>query len=212
MTYMSRVKLDTALRETRSALASPQRMHAIVASCFDGVMERQRPLWRIDTLNDSIYLMIVSSVHPDFTNIASQITSQVDAEMLTKDYDRFLASISEGDNLRFRLTANPVHSVTSESSGSTRSKVYGHVTVEHQKEWLKQRSEKNGFTLLSFDVVSRGERNFKRQQATITLTIATYEGLIRISDADMLRRTLIYGIGRAKAYGCGLMTVARYEQ
>ncbi|WP_424887342.1 type I-E CRISPR-associated protein Cas6/Cse3/CasE [Streptomyces sp. XH2] len=42
----------------------------------------------------------------------------------------------------------------------------------------------------------------------IQLTQATFDGLLRITDITSFRRTLTQGLGKAKAYGCGLMTPA----
>jgi len=49
-----------------------------------------------------------------------------------------------------------------------------------------------------------------RDRVTINRTV--YEGVLRITDPESLRRALIAGIGRSKAYGCGLMTLARVRQ
>ncbi|MFQ6197744.1 type I-E CRISPR-associated protein Cas6/Cse3/CasE [Streptomyces sp. NPDC000405] len=42
----------------------------------------------------------------------------------------------------------------------------------------------------------------------IQFTQATFDGLLRITDIASFRRTLTQGLGKAKAYGCGLMTLA----
>jgi len=207
--YLSRVKINDTLRNSRSALANPQVMHALVAGCFDNTKERQRPLWRIDTLSATTYLLLVSLEKPDLSNLLSQLTLDDDQEAIIKEYDQFLSRIGNGDIFRFRLTANPVHSLMPKNGKSERGKIYGQVTVEQQKSWLQKRSEKNGFELIHFDVASRGERNFKRNNETVTLTVATFEGVLKVIDADALRQVLMQGLGRAKAYGCGLMTVAR---
>jgi len=45
----------------------------------------------------------------------------------------------------------------------------------------------------------------------VTLVTVTYDGLLEVTDPDALRRTLTRGLGRAKAYGCGLLTLARCD-
>ena len=50
----------------------------------------------------------------------------------------------------------------------------------------------------------------RRDRVTINRTV--YEGVARVTDPDALRHALIAGIGRSKAYGCGLMTLARVRQ
>ena len=43
----------------------------------------------------------------------------------------------------------------------------------------------------------------------VMVTATGHHWLLEVTDADLLRRTLISGLGPAKAYGCGLMTLAR---
>nr|WP_223186704.1 type I-E CRISPR-associated protein Cas6/Cse3/CasE [Streptomyces sp. CBMA29] len=43
---------------------------------------------------------------------------------------------------------------------------------------------------------------------TVSLTSVTYDGRLTVTDPEALRRTLTQGLGKAKAYGCGLMTLA----
>ena len=50
----------------------------------------------------------------------------------------------------------------------------------------------------------------RRDRVTINRTV--YEGVARVTDPDALRRALVAGIGRSKAYGCGLMTLARVRR
>lgn len=42
----------------------------------------------------------------------------------------------------------------------------------------------------------------------VSLVTATYEGRLRVTDVQALRERLLDGIGPAKAYGCGLLTLA----
>ena len=49
---------------------------------------------------------------------------------------------------------------------------------------------------------------FRRQGSTVTLAVAQVDGVIQIQDADAAREALVHGIGPAKGYGCGLMTLA----
>lgn len=42
----------------------------------------------------------------------------------------------------------------------------------------------------------------------VTVVTVTFEGRLEVTDPDALRRALTQGIGRARAYGCGLLTLA----
>ena len=46
----------------------------------------------------------------------------------------------------------------------------------------------------------------------VTINRTVYEGVLHVTDAEVLRRVLVTGIGRSKAYGCGLMTLARVRR
>jgi len=48
----------------------------------------------------------------------------------------------------------------------------------------------------------------RRNTRTVTLTVAQYDGRLEVTDPEALRRSLVAGIGPAKAYGCGLLTLA----
>lgn len=94
-------------------------------------------------------------------------------------------------------------------------KVQGHITVDQQLQWLIDRSASHGFTILNDqndqpDVVvkERHKENFKRADATVTLVTAVFEGRLEVADAVLFRKALCQGIGRAKGFGCGLLTIA----
>ncbi len=40
---------------------------------------------------------------------------------------------------------------------------------------------------------------------------ATYEGMLEVADVEKLKKVLTQGIGKAKGYGCGLLTLANPE-
>ena len=45
----------------------------------------------------------------------------------------------------------------------------------------------------------------------VTLLGVTYEGILRVTDAALLRETLKNGMGHGKAHGMGLMTLVSAE-
>lgn len=216
--YLSRVALNPQRRSTMTALASPQKLHAAVESSFPPDLPKNgRNLWRLDKLGNALYLLVLSSEKPDFTHVVEQFGwpgSEQNWE--TKDYAQLTERIKAGQRWQFRLRANPVHSVK-ETVGSQaqepakRGKVFAHVTVKQQEQWLLARAEKYGFKLPegSFQVVQQEVRQFRRQGKPVTLGIATFEGILEVIDSALFLEAMVSGIGRAKAYGCGLLTIAR---
>ncbi|MDD3400135.1 MAG: type I-E CRISPR-associated protein Cas6/Cse3/CasE [Eubacteriales bacterium] len=204
--FLSRVELDPKRRDTMRALASPSMLHGAIETGFMG--ERKRNLWRIDYLGEHCYLMVLSEDEPNFTELTAQFGVKEDWQ--TKSYDPLLERITQGQCWQFRLCANPVQSEP--IKGEKRGKIRAHVTQEQQKQWLMERAERYGFLLKTddFDVVdTRWYRFKKRGQHEITLRTATFEGTLQITNAEQFIQTLINGVGREKAYGCGLLTIAK---
>jgi CRISPR system Cascade subunit CasE len=67
-----------------------------------------------------------------------------------------------------------------------------------------------------FEVTVRDQRNlsFNKSRSNgpsrppVSLVTVTFDGHLEVTDPERLRRTLVQGLGKAKAYGCGLMTLA----
>lgn len=206
--FLSRIPLDRYNRNTLKALSSPSIFHGAVESSFTG--ERKRNLWRIDSLNDQLYLLILSESEPELSSLCSQF-GQDGLPGEIKSYDMLIDRIKAGDKWRFRLTANPTKSVPDENN-EKRGKVLAHITTEYQKKWLIDKSAKNGFFVTedSFDVVqSKWLRFYKKASKTVSLLSVTYEGILEVKDAELFKNALTNGIGRGKAYGMGLMTIMR---
>jgi len=75
------------------------------------------------------------------------------------------------------------------------------------EKWLSQKAEKHGFRVLSVFAQGYQQHHFKKRQ--ISLATLDFEGVLQVTDPDKFRQTLFNGLGRAKAFGCGLMMVRR---
>lgn len=53
-----------------------------------------------------------------------------------------------------------------------------------------------------------GSGQGKPKRRSVRVVTATFDGVLEVTDAEALRHALTAGIGRAKAYGCGLLTLA----
>lgn len=215
--YLSRVEINPRLRACKQALNSPQRLHAIIAASFpaplgDEVMREsaQRHLWRLDKLDHSLYVLVASPGKPDFSHLIEQIGWPAAGQKWeTAFYDTFLAHLKPGQQWQFRLCANPTCSKKDVESPRMRGKVIPCLKIDEQKKWLEIKMSKHGASLNGFELTSRGVSRFDRDGKTITLNVATFEGILTVTDPDLLREALTNGIGRAKAYGCGLLTLAQ---
>lgn len=216
--YLTRFRVNAARRGARKVLNSPQAMHAAVLAGFPHPEDHTRPdartLWRLDqNANQQITLFIVSPGKPDLTHLVEQAGWPTADTWLTRPYQPFLDTLQAGQRWAFRLTANPVRSGWRKDRDETQR--FGHVTVDNQVDWLQKRTERNGFTIAAQPdgqpnllLHQRRTLSFTRHQRRVTLTTATYDGVLAITDPEPLRAMLTTGIGHARAYGCGLLTLA----
>ena len=234
--FISRVPLNGARRAALEVMTSPNKMHGAVEAAFAPVPDcdflsacqsgqdfaEGRILWRIDRAPDGgrgAWLYVVSPKRPDFTHLCEQMGWPVEGGWETKDYEPFLKKIGEGQRWQFRLKANPVRKVfvdkSSRSDKDVIGTIQGHVTVEQQMQWLLDRAEAHGFRILEdplgnlqFQVGQREKSSFSHAGSRATLTTAVFDGALEVIDREALCHVLRFGMGRAKAYGCGLMTLA----
>ena len=226
--FLTKIDLAPERRLARKYLGSPQAMHAVVMGATGGNIGDGpgRVLWRVDR-GTTTALYILSPLEPDCSQLVAEVGA-AGTQARTLDYSPFLASLDAGQLWAFRLAANPSYSAS--KGPGVRGQRYGHVTVEQQRQWLVERAPRHGFELMPVDhvddegsdgavmVVHRERPVFNRRRSEgegrdrVTINRTVYEGVLRITDPESLRRALIAGIGRSKAYGCGLMTLARVRQ
>ncbi|MEU3710751.1 type I-E CRISPR-associated protein Cas6/Cse3/CasE [Streptomyces catenulae] len=233
--FLTRFRLNTARMGARRLITSPQSLHAAVMASFAEKPDHQgdgpRVLWRLDQQSRSeVLLYVVSPDRPDLTHLVEQAGWPTTGGWQTKPYGPFLARLAAADTWAFRLTANPVHSIRRHDAEPT--KRTAHVTPRHQLDWLLKRQVDAGFEIVEkaerrpdgldaawHEVVvhNRSDLAFRKRNESdarahkVTLTRVTFDGRLRVLDPDAFRRTLTSGLGKAKAYGCGLMTLAPAE-
>lgn len=211
--YLTRFPVNRARRGAQKLLGSPQAMHAAVLSGFppSAPSSEGRVLWRIDRDGPATLLYVLSPARPDLTHLVEQAgwpMSDVEPWQ-TRSYDGLLDRLAKGQQWAFRLRANPV------KMAKDIGKRVGHVTVAQQVEWLLSRCEAHGFVVPNGEtgpgvrVTERGTTSFGRSGARVTLSTAQYDGVLEIQDVPAMRSALVNGIGRAKGYGCGLLTIVR---
>ncbi|GGZ96714.1 type I-E CRISPR-associated protein Cas6/Cse3/CasE [Streptomyces subrutilus] len=231
--HLTRFRINTARQQARSLLASPQRLHAAVMSSFADALPSDAPgprtLWRLDrNAKAEVLLYIVSEGRPDLTHLVEQAGWPTTGGWQTYDYRSFLDGLQPGGRWAFRLTANPVHHIRRKDGEPT--KRTAHVTPRHQMGWLLARQEASGFRILEtpperrrlpqgdeFQLTVRDERRHDFEKTgeqgsgpqRVPLVTVTFDGRLEVTDLAAFRQTLTLGLGKAKAYGCGLMTLAQ---
>lgn len=230
MNYLTRMYLNPRRRQTIRFLRDPQALHAAVESAFPPRGDFSRTLWRLDADGDERKLLILSAEPPSLEHLQEQAGWANEITWESRPYGSLLSRLTRGQQYAFRLTANPVHSVLLPTG---KRKRLAHVSVPYQLMWLAQRAEQIGVRFLDEDgrttepladrrapgggltsvlVSHRETLHFRRGAQQVTIARARFEGSLEVVDVERLRDALTQGVGKAKAYGCGLLTLAPLQQ
>jgi len=235
--YLTRAYLNPRRRGAIKLIGNPRALHALIMGCFPDQapappdQPAPRILWRLDTDDHRRpTLWIVSPTRPDLTQLIEDASwpAAETPQWESKPYAPLLARLQTNQQYAFRLTASPTYR-QAPASPKERGRRLAHTTARHQLRWLTEKTAKHGFTIppanhvgdigpdgevpLQLQLHNRGKSTFsKRDQDRpnrVTLTTATYEGALCITDPNAFRTLLTTGIGQGRAYGCGLLTLAR---
>lgn len=223
---LSKLELNPRSREVIRDLADCQELHRTILSAFPDAAGPARAefgvLFRIDYPRARMPALLVQShKHPQWSKLPpSYLTNPVEI----KDVSEAYASITPGATLRFRLRANPTRRIATKAGtdGERRNGKRVELRTEAQQiDWLRRKGAAHGFEILSAitsttvpnvrvgdEGKSRGFRANGAARNSLTFASVLFEGTLSVTDAVTFRRALERGIGSAKAYGFGMLSVA----
>lgn len=195
---LSRFELNLDCREARRDLGNPYEMHRSLAR----LLSNSRCLWRLEDKN----VLLLSEVTPDWSHLESEYFQ---GRPHSREYPVEKMKL-EGRRLRFRLLANPTKSIKEGLDKKSRGKRVQLVKEADLLEWLSRQGERWGFSVESVTCSGTRDLRFrkKRGQTPVVLGTCTFEGLLVVNDAPAFRAALQQGLGRGKAFGLGLLSVA----
>ena len=145
-----------------------------------------RQKWGVLHRVDGRFLLVQSQIEPVFPALL---------ETQTKLYS---PDLELGRFYRFRLAINPVK----------RSK-QGCSPVD-PVTWLESRDLGAKFEVCSLVNTTAIEKSRRGGRvASFPLAVATLDGVLECTDTDRLKECIVNGVGRGRAYGCGLLSVVR---
>ncbi|MCM3266843.1 type I-E CRISPR-associated protein Cas6/Cse3/CasE [Streptomyces thermoviolaceus] len=215
--WLTRVMPDLRNRQARADLASAVNLHHRVMKLYpDGIGDQARKqlgvLFRSEDGPRGPQLLIQSRVRPDLGKLP---TNYGTAE--TKPLTPLLEALRPGLFVRYRIAANAIR-----KPGKTTRALYHlnsviPLTGTAAEEWWIRQAENGGLKIHSVHSTpldtargtsTRGRQPDARTRQTVVHARTRFEGTALIQDADLLRQRLADGIGKGKAYGCGLLTLA----
>jgi CRISPR system Cascade subunit CasE len=228
MVYLSEVTLDPRRRTALKLLGDSYGMHRFLLMGFpDGDREAMgRMLYRAESRREAIRVLVQSEIRPDWSRLeaeAKSIRGPKETPLFRPDGSPIFQA---GQTLRFRLRANP----TAKRAEKKRRAL---LTRDEQCEWLARKGVQHGFELIPvpndpawFDPfeeepecrmevrIIKLDRMIGRKQAESGENMqiehfgVDFDGSLRVTDPRLFAEAIRKGVGPAKGFGFGLLSVA----
>jgi CRISPR system Cascade subunit CasE len=216
-----------------------QRVMSLFPDVPQGAAARARlgVLYRLDAHpRTGSSLLVQSRLRPAFHTLPSGYlldTGDDPPNPQSKPVEQLYAGLRRGMVLRFRLRANPTKKIDSWQGREGYRPNGRRVDLRREEDqiaWIQRKAQQHGFRILevalrpdtvalvpsppSVDPRPGGRVTGWREapgsgRQRLTFAAVVYEGMLQITDAETFRLALADGIGPAKAYGFGLLSIMR---
>ncbi|GAA4618682.1 type I-E CRISPR-associated protein Cas6/Cse3/CasE [Saccharopolyspora hordei] len=223
--YLSRLTPDTTAHAFRRDHCDLHQMHRTIMSGFPdttaGTPARTHHavLWRLDPARTGFTLYVQSRTRPSWDHLDGYLSRPAEV----RDLSPLLDALQPGQSFAFRLMGNPTKRLRLEDQGdpdrvSRRDNRYPILKPEAQITWLIKQGAKHGFAIPA-DTGDRPDvavTSFPRLTGLqsgqrlnkLTVSPVRYDGHLIITDRDAFIEAVANGVGPAKSYGCGLLSLA----
>ncbi|GGO81320.1 type I-E CRISPR-associated protein Cas6/Cse3/CasE [Nonomuraea cavernae] len=203
--WLTRIVLEprskTAQRDLRDAEALHKRVMSLVP---DGLGEQARAkagvLYRYDETGAvGPHLLVQSGLPIDAARLPQQYGS-----LAVRDLTLLLDLLHSDLAVRYRIVGNTTKRLgrTSERAGKLLA-----LRGAEADQWWHARAEANGLILRTLTSTPLPDVRGKGPGA-VRHAATRFDGLAVVKDPDLVRQAVLNGIGRGKAYGCGLLSLA----
>lgn len=200
--YLTRLRLNPGTGHARRDLSNPYDMHrSLVRAFVSGDNDvPARFLWRLQL--DGMWAnpeILVQSAEAGNWSVLESVPGYLVHPVEGK---RIVLStwLQVGEIYRFRLRANPIV--------FRNGKRFGLIGEDAQVAWLSRQARRYGFRIESVLVTGSQVMTAFKMGKPITLRTATFDGMLECTDAELLQSALLRGVGRGKAFGLGLLSLA----
>ena len=226
--YLSRLLLNSRSADVRRDFRNIHDVHRRVLAAFPDLelIEKARKefeiLFRVDTSAEgNLSLLVQSLTMPDWSCLPSgYLQDCFEPNPASTELATLLQRIQPGLRLRFRLRVNATKRLRSDSD--KRGKRVELVGAENLVAWLNRKAAAAGFELCIRDsnaatpavakyavrVTREGKVRGHRSGVVLTFGSTLFDGDLVVTNAAAFCDALKAGLGSAKAYGFGLLSVA----
>ena len=203
--WLTQVRMNIRNREARRDLRDVVDLHRTVMSMFPDVSSNEARqsmgvLYRLDVVNERPVLLVQAPVRPDPKKLPDGYGDVALTSLIS-----LINQFQDGLTIRYRIMAN---ATKRPNSGQLKGKRIA-LGVEDAKKWWAERASEAGIMLIDEPTfVAEILTGTSLNKSQLTLRPWRVDGIAAIVDINRLTNTLKTGIGRGKAYGCGMLSVA----
>ncbi|MCX4750592.1 type I-E CRISPR-associated protein Cas6/Cse3/CasE [Kitasatospora sp. NBC_01287] len=212
--WLTRILPDQRHRDARKDLNAAVDLHHRLMALFpDHIGDQARQhlgvLFRVEDAPAGTQILLQSTQPPDLTRLPTGYGTAA-----TKPLTPLLDALRADLTIRYRIAANAIR-----KPGRTTRELYNLGPVvplngAAAEEWWIRQAENSGLKVITVHSTpldaARGTR--RQDHNRIKHARTQFEGTALITDPDQLRTRLTDGIGKGKAYGCGLLSIAPARQ
>ncbi|MDD4804780.1 MAG: type I-E CRISPR-associated protein Cas6/Cse3/CasE [Candidatus Pacebacteria bacterium] len=186
----------------------PYQLHKKIWQLFPGKADEERSfLFRVEKAGQRCAQQILlQSVYPP------QATSN--ELLLLKKPKEIHFEIKSGGRYRFMLCVNPTKRIN-DKDGKTENQGKVRVPIIDEAEiiaWLKRQFEGSA-EINAVELTQRNLIHFRKTKEDQVhfgkIQTVTFLGILTVTDSELLIGKITKGIGPAKSFGCGLLTLAK---
>lgn len=200
--YLSKVLING------TACRNPYEIHRVLWKLFPEDADAERDfLFRVERAGQQSVEVLMLSRREPATAGARDVRL-----MGSKPY---ILSLQQDQRLRFMLVANPVKTINDESARLNSANEIKKCRVplireEDLRAWLRRKLESVA-VVEAVKVEKRPAMNFRktREKRVGKVQAVSFHGVLSVTDSAGLISLINTGIGPAKAFGCGLLSLAR---
>ena len=188
--------MSEIIPEDRAALNDVGKSHVIIRRVFpgkDNENKRGQPRSYLFVVEEGRILAL------------SQKRPVVPEGVLVK-FKKYEPKFKDGEELFFQIKANPVTFETRD--GKTKKRP---ILGDGRTPWLEDELSTRGCEVLAATVASSGvvKGTYRPNRPPLTLNSVLFTGRLRVKDGGRLAKAVMNGIGSGKAYGFGMLMLAR---
>jgi CRISPR system Cascade subunit CasE len=223
---LCRLFLNPTNRAVRFDIANPDGLHKSVMRLFpDGAGPAPRKtfsvLHRLDeTSTGRLMLLVQSQSRPETRRLSpgylldlrdepDLVAAGVTTNPSFRDVTEERKLIVAGQRFHFRLKANTTRKIASKSrQDGTRVNGKRVPLLEDgaRLAWLRRKAAAAGFSIAATEVLE-----VRAQGREVRLAGVVFDGVLEVTDSTAFRVALEEGVGPAKAFGFGLLSIRRFR-